>query len=87
MYVPVETAQNSRIMIVDDELVNLKLLEKMLRAEGYTNLVSISDPRQVRDAYCAEPTDLILLDLNMPFMNGYEVMAQLKELEDPLLPP
>lgn len=87
MYVPVETAQNSRIMIVDDEQVNLKLLEKMLRAEGYTNLVSISDPRQVRDAYCAEPTDLILLDLNMPFMNGYDVMAQLKELEDPLLPP
>ncbi|OGU02042.1 MAG: two-component system response regulator [Geobacteraceae bacterium GWC2_55_20] len=87
MYVPVETAQNSRIMIVDDEMANLKLLEKMLRAEGYTNLVSISDPRQVRDAYCAEPTDLILLDLNMPFMNGYEVMAQLKELEDPLLPP
>jgi len=87
MYVPVETAQNIRIMIVDDEQVNLKLLEKMLRAEGYTNLVSISDPRQVRDAYCAEPTDLILLDLNMPFLNGYEVMAQLKELEDPLLPP
>lgn len=87
MYVPVETAQNSRIMIVDDEQVNLKLLEKMLRAEGYTNLVSVSDPRQVRDAYCAEPTDLILLDLNMPFMNGYDVMAQLKELEDPLLPP
>lgn len=87
MYVPVETAHNSRIMIVDDELANLKLLEKMLRAEGYTNLVSISDPRQVRDAYCAEPTDLILLDLNMPFMNGYDVMAQLKELEDPLLPP
>ncbi len=87
MYVSVETAQSSRIMIVDDELVNLKLLEKMLRAEGYTNLVSISDPRQVRDAYCAEPTDLILLDLNMPFLNGYEVMTQLKELEDPLLPP
>lgn len=87
MYVSVETAQSSRIMIVDDEQVNLKLLEKMLRAEGYSNLISISDPRQVRDAYCAEPTDLILLDLNMPFLNGYEVMAQLKELEDPLLPP
>jgi len=87
MYVSVETAQSSRIMIVDDELVNLKLLEKMLRAEGYTNLISISDPRQVLKAYCAEPTDLILLDLNMPFLNGYEVMAQLKELEDPLLPP
>ena len=87
MIVPVEYTRNSRILIVDDEPVNLKLLDKMLRAEGYTNLVSIDDPRQVRDAYCAEATDLILLDINMPFLDGYEVMAQLKELGDPLLPP
>ncbi len=87
MIAPAETTHNNRILIVDDEPVNLKLLDKMLRAEGYINLVSISDPRQVREAYCAEPTDLILLDINMPFLNGYEVMAQLKELEDPLLPP
>lgn len=87
MIVPVKTAQNSRILIVDDEPVNVKLLDKMLRTEGYTNLVSIVDPRQVIEAYCAEPTDLILLDINMPFLNGYEVMALLKELGDPLLPP
>jgi len=83
----VEAAHNSRILIVDDEPANLKLLEKMLKAEGFCNLVLISDPRQVKDAYCAEPTALILLDINMPHLNGYEVMAQLKELGDPLLPP
>ncbi len=87
MIVPAETSHNSRILIVDDEPVNLKLLDKMLRAEGYANLVSIADSRQVREAYCAEPTDLILLDINMPHLDGYEVMAQLKELGDPLLPP
>lgn len=87
MIVPVETTDSSKIMIVDDEPVNLKLLDKMLRAEGYTNLISISDSRQVRDAYRADRVDLILLDVNMPYLNGYEVMAQLKELNDPLLPP
>jgi putative two-component system response regulator len=87
MIAPVEAAHSSRILIVDDEPVNLKLLDKMLRAEGYTNLVSIADPRKVLETYCAEPTDLILLDINMPYLDGYEVMAQLKELGDPLLPP
>ena len=87
MFVPAETAHNSRILIVDDEPVNLKLLDKMLRAEGYANLVSIVDSRKVMEAYCAEPPDLILLDINMPYLDGYEVMALLKELKDPLLPP
>ena len=87
MITPVETAHNSRILIVDDEPVNLKLLDKMLRAEGYENLISIADSRKVLAAYCAEPTDLILLDINMPYLDGFEVMALLKELGDPLLPP
>ena len=87
MIEPFMLTHDNRILLVDDEPVNLKLLDKMLRAEGYTNMVLITDPRQVLEAYCAEPTDLILLDINMPHLNGYEVMAQLKELNDPLLPP
>lgn len=82
-----EIANNSRILIVDDEPVNLKLLDKMLRAEGYVNLVCIADPREALEAYCSGPTDLILLDINMPYLDGYQVMALLKELGDPLLPP
>jgi putative two-component system response regulator len=84
---PIAKAHANRILIVDDEPTNLKLLGKMLGMEGYTNLVAISDPRQALDAYRAEPTDLILLDLNMPYLNGYQVLALLKELNDPLLPP
>jgi putative two-component system response regulator len=83
----VDSANDSRIMIVDDEPVNLKLLGKMLLAEGYTNVLTIADSRQVLEAYCDAPVDLILLDINMPHLNGYEVMAQLKKLGDPLLPP
>ncbi len=77
----------ARILIVDDEPVNLKLLDKMLSAQGYNNLVLIQDPRQVLETYKQQPTDLILLDINMPHLDGFGVMEQLKALDDPLLPP
>jgi len=77
----------SRILIVDDEPANLKLLDKMLRHEGYGDLVPILDPRQVLIEYEKSPVDLILLDINMPYLNGYEVIEQLHRLNDPLLPP
>jgi putative two-component system response regulator len=75
------------IMAVDDELVNLKLLDKMLRPQGYEHLVLVEDSRRVVSLYRDMQPDLILLDLNMPHLDGYEVMAQLQALGDPLLPP
>lgn len=77
----------ARILIVDDESVNLKLLDKMLSAQGYSNLVLVQDSRQVLELYRQARTDLILLDINMPHLDGFEVMEQLKALEDPLFPP
>ncbi|PPK75385.1 putative two-component system response regulator [Methylobacter tundripaludum] len=77
----------ARILIVDDESVNLKLLDKMLSAQGYSNLVLVQDSRQVLEIYRQARTDLILLDINMPHLDGFEVMEQLKELDDPLFPP
>ncbi len=77
----------ARILIVDDEPANLKLLDKMLRAEGYTNLVLIQDPRQVLEAYRQAPVDLILLDINMPYLDGFAVLAGLQAPGEPLLPP
>lgn len=77
----------SRIMFVDDEPVNLKLLTKMLQSKGYHNLDPIQDPRQVIDAYIANPPDLILLDINMPHMDGYAVLNALQAQHDPMLPP
>lgn len=79
--------ENARILIVDDEPVNLKLLDKMLTAQGYSNLVLIQDPRQVLEIYRQQRTDLILLDINMPHLDGFGVLEQLKELNDLLLPP
>lgn len=80
-----ESEQNeflaARVLIVDDEPVNVKLLEKMLRAEGYVNVYSVTDPREVKPLYESQPFDLILLDINMPYLNGFDVMQQLKEIE------
>lgn len=81
------TALNARLLIIDDEPANLKLLDKLLRSQGYEHLVLVSDPERVVQQYQEVRPDLILLDINMPGMDGYEVMAQLQALGDPLLPP
>ncbi len=78
---------SARILIVDDETSNLKLLDRMLGGQGYTNLVLVQDPREVVAAYRQAPTDLVLLDINMPHLDGFAVLEQLQGLGDPLLPP
>jgi len=77
----------ARILVVDDEPANLKLLSLILRTAGYARVELVADPREVLNRYHAERPDLILLDVNMPHLDGYGVMAQLKALDDPLLPP
>ncbi|MEW6982811.1 HD-GYP domain-containing protein [Colwelliaceae bacterium 6471] len=78
---------HERIFIIDDEPANLKLLQRMLEAQGYNELVLISDPREVISQYQLKRPDLILLDINMPHLDGYQVMEQLQALGDSLLPP
>ncbi len=75
------------IFIVDDEPANLKLLDKLLTGQGYRSPVLVQDPRDVLERYSQTRPDLILLDINMPQLDGYQVMAQLQALNDPLLPP
>ena len=69
----------SKILIVDDEPSNVSLLEHMMMQEGYEHLHSITDPTQVLELFSKVEPDLILLDLNMPKMDGFQVMEQLKE--------
>jgi putative two-component system response regulator len=82
-----ELIDSARILIVDDEPANLKLLDKMLASHGYEQRILIQDSREVLDSYREARPDLILLDINMPHLDGYQVMEQLKSLDDPLLPP
>ncbi len=72
---------SARILVVDDQPANVTLLERVLALEGYRNVESFTDPREVGAAYAARRHDLILLDLNMPHLDGFQLMAQLKTLE------
>jgi len=79
--------KKASILIVDDELVNTLLLTKILESRGYTNIVSTQDPKQALPLYQKHSSDLVLLDLNMPELDGYEVMEQFKNLSEKSLPP
>jgi len=72
---------NSKILIVDDQEANVRLLERILRGAGYVSVASTMDPRQVSELHRQNRYDLILLDLQMPGMDGFQVMEGLKEIE------
>ncbi|MES2049924.1 MAG: response regulator [Pseudomonadota bacterium] len=72
---------NANILIVDDQQANVTLLEQILRTAGYLNVTSTMDPHQVCGMYAEQRYDLILLDLQMPEMDGFQVMEGLKEIE------
>ncbi|MEQ1913893.1 MAG: response regulator [Sideroxydans sp.] len=70
---------NSRVLIVDDQPSNVELLEQVLHDAGYTCVSSTTAPQEVCALHLAHPYDLILLDLLMPGMDGFQVMEGLKE--------
>ena len=71
------TAGKGTIMVVDDQPANLKLLEAMLRPEGHA-VRSFARGRLALAAAAQNPPDLVLLDINMPEMNGFEVCRRFK---------
>jgi PAS domain S-box-containing protein len=79
--------KSANILIVDDQEANVMLLEQMLHNEGYLRVSTTTDPRHVAAMHREHDYDLILLDLQMPVMDGFEVMEALKIIEsDAYLP-
>jgi putative two-component system response regulator len=72
---------NASILIVDDQPANVLLLGEMLRDVGYACIASTNDPYEVCALQQKNRYDLILLDLQMPGMDGFQVMEGLKEIE------
>jgi PAS domain S-box-containing protein len=82
----VSEIRNARILIVDDQEANVMLLEQMLHNEGYSNITTTQEPRDVVGLHEQMRFDLILLDLQMPEMDGFQVMEALKKIEASYLP-
>ena len=74
--------RNARILIVDDEPVNVDLLRRLLERAGFSRIESTNDSRQALDLYVKFRPDLILLDLHMPHRDGLEVMDELNQIAE-----
>lgn len=72
----------AKILIVDDQESNLRLLEFTLRRGGYVAVTSTTDPAAVSALHRENGYDLILLDLRMPGMDGFEVMEGLRNIAE-----
>ncbi len=69
---------NASILIVDDQESNIILLEQLLNETGYTSVTSTMNPQEVCELHRKNRYDLILLDLQMPVMDGFQVIEGLK---------
>lgn len=72
------SADGPALLVVDDNEDNRYTLTRRLTREGYTNLTTATNGREALDLLKAKPFDLILLDIMMPDMNGYEVLERMK---------
>jgi putative two-component system response regulator len=73
--------KEAKVLIVDDNPVNVRLLDMILDVAGFTNVHSTTDSRQVLDLQQQEKFDIILLDIQMPHLDGFQVMEQLRSAE------
>ncbi|MCE9583095.1 MAG: response regulator [Planctomycetes bacterium] len=74
------SVHHSRILIVDDEPSFTGMLETLLKVEGFVATRVVNDAREAAGEFISFQPDLVILDLNMPWMSGLEVMAQIRDL-------
>ncbi|MGH7444919.1 MAG: HD domain-containing phosphohydrolase [Longimicrobiales bacterium] len=72
-----------RILAVDDQEMNLRLLERILRRAGYEEILGTSQPEGVVELLSTWQPDIVLLDLHMPGLNGFEVLQLIRQTTAP----
>jgi uncharacterized membrane protein len=72
---------NARILIVDDQAFNVQVLDRILKNAAYTSVATTTTPLEVATLQRKHRYDLILLDIQMPGMDGFQVMERLKEFD------
>jgi putative two-component system response regulator len=70
--------QTSRILIIDDQIENIRLLERILRGAGYDRLESVTDSRKALNVFTEFNPDLVAMDLRMPNVDGFALLKQLR---------
>src|SRR5438045_3521900 len=71
-----ERAESARLLVVDDEESNIRLLHRILSRAGYLHVTGTTDPREVEHLVKEMEPDLVLLDLHMPHLDGFDVLKQ-----------
>jgi signal transduction histidine kinase len=77
-----EQLSSARVLIVDDEEANVDLLEQLLAHAGYHNVHSTTNSREVSELVATQQPDIVLLDLLMPYPDGFAVMQKLQPLRE-----
>jgi len=75
---PNSIISKARVLLVDDEISNVRLLERILEMIGCDKVWSTNDPREAMPLYLEYNPDIVLLDLHMPHLDGFALMEQLK---------
>lgn len=70
--------KDAKILIVDDKISNLEILEDFLKFKGYKNIKTLNDSRDFDSAIENFNPDILLLDLMMPYVSGFEILEKLK---------
>ncbi|BCG63825.1 MAG: putative two-component system response regulator [Methyloprofundus sp.] len=87
MLTDLQDFENASILVIDDEEINLEIVGGLLEQENYTNISYFSDPVKAVEYYQATPPDIVLLDLNMPVLTGFEVMQRFTDINHVPQPP
>jgi DNA-binding response OmpR family regulator len=74
------------ILIVDDDPTNVALLDRLLRRAGFGNLMETTDARMALSLFGSGHPDLVLLDLGMPHLDGFQVIERLRATENAAVP-